>query len=133
MSSDAAAAVPATAVPVTSDAAATPAAAAATASSSNGTTAAAAGAGGAVWEDITARLHSVLTSDLLRPGQLLHHPSFSLKESMSALEIGDPKMDSAMHVPRNTVRADAMGRVDGGDGAASDRSPRGELPCGALT
>lgn len=86
-----------------------------------------------MWEDITARLHSVLTGDLLRPGQLLHHPSFSLKESMSALEIGDPKMDSAMHVPRNTVRTDAMCRVEArGSERYGDRL-RNSLPHGALT
>lgn len=75
-----------------------------------------------MWEDITARLHSALTSGMLRPGQLLHHPSFSLKESMSALEIGDPKMDSAMHVPRNTVRRRRSGEKHsarcGGRGAS---------------
>lgn len=57
------------------------------------------------WEDITSRFESAFRS-LLRPGELLHHSSFSLKESMSALELGDPKMDAAMHVPRGIMTFD---------------------------
>ena len=53
------------------------------------------------WFDITSRLKQSVSS--LRPGELLHHSSFSLKESMSALEVGDPKMDATMHVPTNVV------------------------------
>jgi len=56
------------------------------------------------WEDITDRIPTA--ASLLRCGELLHHSSFSLKESMSALEVGDPKMDAAMHAARGTMDVD---------------------------
>jgi hypothetical protein len=45
---------------------------------------------------------------LLRSGELLHHASFSLRESMSALEVGDAKMDATVHVaaPGGTLSVD---------------------------
>ena len=39
-------------------------------------------------------------SEGLRPGQLVHGPHFSLFDSMSAVEIGNPRMDPGVHVGR---------------------------------
>ncbi|KAL1920870.1 uncharacterized protein VTP21DRAFT_11505 [Calcarisporiella thermophila] len=47
-----------------------------------------------VWKDITAFLDEVTQE--FGVGQLIHPPSFSLFEAMSAIEIMDPKMDSGM-------------------------------------
>lgn len=46
------------------------------------------------WVDV----HDVLreAAEQLQPGELLHTESFSLFEAMSAIEIGDPKMDAGL-------------------------------------
>ena len=46
------------------------------------------------WLDAQPFLASV--AEQMAPGELLHAPSFSLFEAMSAIEIGDPRMDASL-------------------------------------
>lgn len=55
----------------------------------------AADAGQAEWLDAQPYLERVCAG--MAVGELLHGPSFSLFESTTAIEIGDPKMDMGMH------------------------------------
>ena len=47
------------------------------------------------WVDITQFLRD--TKETMEGGQMIHSPSFSLFRSMSAVEIGDPKMDPGLY------------------------------------
>ncbi|ETV90589.1 hypothetical protein, variant [Aphanomyces invadans] len=51
----------------------------------------------AQWEDVTQAFHDA--TDALTLGQIVHVPEFNQFESMSALELMDPKMDSGMLAP----------------------------------
>lgn len=44
-----------------------------------------------LWEDVTATFREA--RDKMEPGEMIHHPSFSLHAAMSAIELMDPKMD----------------------------------------
>lgn len=52
------------------------------------------------WLDAQPLLRRVC--DGMAPGELLHGPSFSLLESTTAIEIGDPKMDIGLHREQET-------------------------------
>ncbi|KAM3571264.1 hypothetical protein VYU27_006699 [Nannochloropsis oceanica] len=69
------------------------------------------GSGSAVWKDITEECRAAASS--LGTGEMICAPSFSLFESMSALELMDPKMDESLLEPVECV---------------SSRLARGELP-----
>ncbi|KAK9840241.1 hypothetical protein WJX74_006074 [Apatococcus lobatus] len=47
-----------------------------------------------IWLDAQPFLDSV--ADHMAPGEMMHAPSFSLFEAMSAIEIGDPRMDASL-------------------------------------
>lgn len=47
-----------------------------------------------IWLDAQPFLAAV--ADQMAPGEMLHAPSFSLFEAMSAIEIGDPRMDASL-------------------------------------
>ena len=55
---------------------------------------------GPVWLDIQPLLSRL--SDVLRPGELVHNEHFSLFDAMSAIEIGNPKMDPGPLQPTQT-------------------------------
>lgn len=57
------------------------------------------------WQDV----HDVLRQAAvqLQPGELLHTESFNLFEAMSAIEIGDPKMDAGLDAA-NAATADEL-------------------------
>ncbi|KAF0746375.1 hypothetical protein AaE_008150, partial [Aphanomyces astaci] len=55
----------------------------------------------AEWEDVTQVFHRA--TDAMTLGQLVHVPDFNYFESMSALELMDPKMDSGMLAPDEVI------------------------------
>ena len=57
------------------------------------------------WRDVQHVLKQA--ADELQPGELLHTESFSLFEAMSAIEIGDPKMDAGLDTA-NAPTADEL-------------------------
>lgn len=57
------------------------------------------------WRDVQHVLRQA--ADQLQPGELLHTESFSLFEAMSAIEIGDPKMDAGLDTA-NAPTADEL-------------------------
>jgi hypothetical protein len=63
------------------------------------------------WEDVTAQFTAA--SDSLKIGEIISGPNFSLQESMSAIELMDPKMDIGLGSARVLTLAEieASGRL----------------------
>lgn len=84
--------------------------------------------GSVVWMDAKGFLDRVCNE--MQPGEMLHGPHFSMTEAMSAIEIGDPKMDQGArlatspdasltfeqlldtHAPTTLPAADVLGACD---------------------
>ena len=57
----------------------------------------------ATWRDVTVELQAAVAS--LEEGELVHEQSYTLADSMTVIELMDPKMDPAMFAvaPRKNV------------------------------
>ena len=59
-----------------------------------------------IWLDAQPFLTRV--AEQMAPGEMVHAPSFSLFEAMSAIEIGDPRMDASLTALSSPTASDLV-------------------------
>ncbi len=59
-----------------------------------------------IWLDAQPFLTRV--AEQMAPGEMVHAPSFSLFEAMSAIEIGDPRMDASLAAFQSPTATDVV-------------------------